>query len=177
MLYIVKPEAGCQGKGIFLVKNLDDLQRRTDNMMRTQKKEHIEQVQKEEDQNQAKKYQGAVQEEAENPHSELIHVEPKRQLHNNSYVVQKYLKYPALWKGHKFDFRIYVLITSVVDPMAIFLYHDGLVRLASQEYKCSNNLNDVYTHLTNYSLNKKNSQFDGANMKLKVSDVLKGEIS
>jgi len=33
--------------------------------------------------------------------------------------------------GHKYDFRIYVLITSVISPMCIFLYEDGLVRLAS----------------------------------------------
>jgi len=49
-------------------------------------------------------------------------------------VVQKYLKTPALWKGHKFDFRIYVLVTSVIDPMTVFLYQDGLVRLASHKY-------------------------------------------
>ena len=33
--------------------------------------------------------------------------------------------------GHKYDFRIYVLITSVITPMKIFIYEDGLVRLAS----------------------------------------------
>lgn len=53
---------------------------------------------------------------------------------NNTYVVQKYLKHPALIDGHKFDFRIYVLVTQVVDPLTVFLYHDGLVRLASEEY-------------------------------------------
>jgi tubulin polyglutamylase TTLL6/13 len=53
---------------------------------------------------------------------------------NNTYVVQKYIKHPALIDGHKFDFRIYVLVTSVVDPLTIFLYDDGLVRLASEKY-------------------------------------------
>lgn len=41
---------------------------------------------------------------------------------DSNFVVQKYIKSPALWKGHKFDFRIYVLVTSVIDPMTIFLY-------------------------------------------------------
>ena len=49
----------------------------------------------------------------------------------NQYIVQKYIKKPALHMGHKYDFRIYVLITSVISPMSIFLYNDGLVRLAS----------------------------------------------
>jgi hypothetical protein len=58
-------------------------------------------------------------------------VEPPASMEkNNTYVVQKYIKHPALIDGHKFDFRIYVLVTSVVDPLTIFLYDDGLVRLA-----------------------------------------------
>ena len=78
----------------------------------------------------------------------------------NSFVVQKYLNKPALWEGHKYDFRIYVLVTSVIDPMTIFLYEDGLVRLASEKYNNSGNFSDPYIHLTNYSLNKKNDAFD-----------------
>lgn len=53
--------------------------------------------------------------------------------------MQKYIRKPALWKDHKYDFRIYVLITSVIDPMTIFIYNDGLVRLASEKYNCSKN--------------------------------------
>ena len=44
--------------------------------------------------------------------------------------------------------------------MTIFLYKDGLVRLASEKYTGSKNMQDVYVHLTNYSLNKKNNNFD-----------------
>ena len=58
--------------------------------------------------------------------------------------MQKYIKYPALWKQHKYDVRIYVLITSVVEPMSIFLYNDGLVRLASEMYSGMKNTSDVY---------------------------------
>ena len=90
------------------------------------------------------------------------------------FVVQKYVKQPALINGHKYDFRIYVLVTSVIDPMTIFLFKDGLVRLASEKYDLKNNVNDMYSHLTNYSLNKKNEAFDGSEHKLKVTDVLKG---
>ena len=47
----------------------------------------------------------------------------------------------------------------MIDPMQVFIYKDGLVRLASEKYNKSN-INDVFTHLTNYSLNKKNQAFN-----------------
>lgn len=89
---------------------------------------------------------------------------------DNSYVVQKYIKQPALWNDHKYDFRIYVLITTVIDPMTIFVFKDGLVRLASEKYS-NKNLTDVFVHLTNYSLNKKNDNYS-EDFKLKISDCL-----
>jgi hypothetical protein len=84
------------------------------------------------------------------------------------------MKYPALINGHKFDFRIYVLITSVIEPLSIFLFRDGLVRLASEKYNPNKNISDMFTHLTNYSLNKKNQNFDGDKHKLTLSQCLKG---
>ena len=71
-----------------------------------------------------------------------------------------------------------MLITSVIDPMTIFLYQDGLVRLASEKYdQSSKTVNDPYTHLTNYSLNKKNKNFDNQSHKLKLTDCLRGIMS
>lgn len=58
--------------------------------------------------------------------------------------------------------------------MQIFLFQDGLVRLASEPYDVSKDLNDAFTHLTNYSLNKNNKKFDDANHKLRLSDCLRG---
>ena len=82
--------------------------------------------------------------------------------------------------GHKFDFRIYVLVTSVIDPMTVYLFKDGLVRLASEPYELSNSkesLQDLYMHLTNYSLNKRNDNFDSQKHKLRLSDVLAGGVA
>jgi tubulin polyglutamylase TTLL6/13 len=104
-------------------------------------------------------------------------LEPEVFQRDHSYVVQKYLKAPALWLGHKFDFRIYVLITSVVDPMTIYLYNDGLVRLASEKYQGCSNHHDAFVHLTNYSLNKKNNNFDDVNHKLRLKDCLQGTLT
>ena len=62
--------------------------------------------------------------------------------------------------------------------MTIYLYQDGLVRLASEKYdQSSKTVHDPYTHLTNYSLNKKNKNFDGQSHKLKLTDCLRGIMS
>ena len=87
------------------------------------------------------------------------------------------MKNPALYRGHKYDFRIYVLITSAISPMAIFLYNDGLVRLASEKYNANANFEDHFVHLTNYSLNKDNNNFNEDVHKLRLKDVLKGEMT
>lgn len=94
----------------------------------------------------------------------------------NSYIVQKYIKKPALFRGHKYDFRIYVLITSVISPMTIFLYDDGIVRLASDKYNAEADFDDPFVHLTNYSLNKNSKTFDSKKHKLRLKDVLRGEM-
>jgi len=57
------------------------------------------------------------------------------------------------------------------------LYDDGLVRLASEKYDQSKNFEDHYVHLTNYSLNKDNVEFDESKHKLRVKDVLRGELT
>ncbi|KAG8555279.1 hypothetical protein GDO81_017654 [Engystomops pustulosus] len=48
-------------------------------------------------------------------------------------IVQEYLDKPFLLEGYKFDLRIYILVTSC-DPLRIFLYNDGLVRMGTEKY-------------------------------------------
>lgn len=45
--------------------------------------------------------------------------------------------------------------------MRIYVYQDGLVRFATQQYVApsSNNLNNICMHLTNYAINKGNPNF------------------
>jgi len=76
------------------------------------------------------------------------------------FVVQKYLNNPYLIEGLKFDLRLYVLLAGV-DPMRIFLYNDGLVRLATSPYKPadSRNIKNLQMHLTNYAINKFSKNF------------------
>jgi hypothetical protein len=61
--------------------------------------------------------------------------------------------------------------------MQLFLFDDGLVRLASEKYDSSKSYEDHYVHLTNYSLNKDNAQFDESLHKLRLKNVLKGELT
>ncbi|XP_068429016.1 tubulin monoglutamylase TTLL4 [Clinocottus analis] len=74
-------------------------------------------------------------------------------------LVQKYLHKPYLISGNKFDLRIYVYVTCY-DPLRIYIFSDGLVRFASCKYSSSmKTLGNKFMHLTNYSVNKKNSEY------------------
>ncbi|TKS67658.1 Tubulin polyglutamylase TTLL4 [Collichthys lucidus] len=74
-------------------------------------------------------------------------------------LVQKYLHKPYLISGNKFDLRIYVYVTSF-EPLRIYIFSDGLVRFASCKYSSSmKTLSNKFMHLTNYSVNKKNSEY------------------
>jgi len=73
----------------------------------------------------------------------------------SGYVVSKYISKPHLLRGYKYDLRLYVLVTSF-DPLKIYLFQDGLVRLATVPYSTSKaSLKQRFVHLTNYSVNKK----------------------
>ena len=75
-------------------------------------------------------------------------------------IAQEYLQNPLLIDSLKFDLRIYVLVTGC-DPLRIFIHEEGLARFATEEYEAPNkyNMDDIYVHLTNYSINKNNPNF------------------
>ena len=76
------------------------------------------------------------------------------------YVAQRYLHKPYLIEGLKFDLRVYVLLYGV-DPLRIFIYQEGLCRLATDVYAppVQSNLNNLFMHLTNYAINKNSNKF------------------
>jgi len=76
------------------------------------------------------------------------------------YVVQEYIERPLLIDKMKFDLRLYVLLLGV-DPLRIFLFKDGLARLATTPYSkpTENNMNNMCMHLTNYAINKNSLGF------------------
>lgn len=76
------------------------------------------------------------------------------------YVAQRYIHKPLLIDGLKFDLRIYVLVYGC-DPLRIFIYKDGLARLATEKYQPPKmlNLSNLFMHLTNYAINKNSDKF------------------
>jgi len=60
----------------------------------------------------------------------------------------------------KFDLRLYVLVIGI-DPMRIYLSHEGLARLSTKLYEevDDQNLDDMLMHLTNYAINKHSAKF------------------
>ena len=74
-------------------------------------------------------------------------------------LASKYIANPHLINGLKYDLRMYVLVTNF-NPLKVYLYNDGLVRFATEKYSTDPRLlTKKYVHLTNFSVNKKNTNF------------------
>lgn len=70
---------------------------------------------------------------------------------NQNLIAQKYIADPVLYKGHKFDFRMYMLVSSV-NPLKIY-YHDGFLRVSLEKYDKTSLQENM--HKTNTELSKK----------------------
>lgn len=66
-------------------------------------------------------------------------------------MAQKYISNPDLLEGHKYDFRIYMLIAST-DPLILY-YHDGFLRVSLLKFDRHSSEKSV--HFANTNLAKK----------------------
>lgn len=88
-----------------------------------------------------------------------------------AYVVQRYLQYPLLIGGKKFDMRLYALVSSF-SPLKVFIYRRGFARFTNSRY--SSNPQDIYNgfmHLTNVAIQKTAENYDertGGKMELQA---------
>lgn len=75
-------------------------------------------------------------------------------------VIQEYISNPLLLDSLKFDMRLYVLVASY-DPVEVYISKTGLTRSCTVPYQSPtvDNLNNDYMHLTNYAVNKNNSNY------------------
>ena len=74
---------------------------------------------------------------------------------SNKIILQKYIEKPLLYNGRKFDMRLWVLLTH---KMEIYLFREGHLKATSFNYSLENN--DLYIHLTNYSVQKYCDNFE-----------------
>jgi tubulin polyglutamylase TTLL9 len=85
-----------------------------------------------------------------------------------AYVVQRYLQQPLLIGGKKFDMRLYTLVTSF-SPLKAYTYRRGFARFTNSRY--SNDINDIFKHLTNVAIQKTADNYDertGGKMELQA---------
>ena len=83
---------------------------------------------------------------------------------NNKYIkkidnviVQKYIECPLLYKGRKFDIRIWVLFIFKDEKLSLYVFKEGHLKATCDQFDI--NSSNLYIHLTNYSVQKHNSNF------------------
>ena len=72
-------------------------------------------------------------------------------------IVQKYIENPLIISNRKFDIRQWVLVTCL-NPLVIWMWKEPYVRFGAEDYKMDD-LNNIYSHLTNNSIAKHSKQF------------------
>lgn len=84
-------------------------------------------------------------------------------------VVSEYISRPLCIDGFKFDLRVYVLVTSFC-PLRAFVAKEGLARFATESYSSSSS--NMYSHLTNATLNKKSRHWENGAFKWKLTELI-----
>ena len=74
---------------------------------------------------------------------------------NSSVIIQKYIEKPLCYKGRKCDMRLWVLLTW---DFNVYLFKEGHFKATSVPYDV--NSQNSYVHLTNYSVQKYNENFE-----------------
>ena len=72
-------------------------------------------------------------------------------------VVQKYIENPLIINKRKFDIRQWVLVTSL-NPLVIWMWKEPYLRFGAEDY-IMDDLNNIYSHLTNNSIAKHSTQY------------------
>ena len=81
---------------------------------------------------------------------------------NNNIVLQKYIENPLIIHKKKFDIRQWVLITSI-HPLTIWQWEEPYLRFSAENYDIEN-INNIYSHLTNNSIAKHSENYNKENL-------------
>ena len=131
--WIVKPPDLFQGMGIKVLKDFKEINAHCQNIFNGIEKVSVE-------------------------HEEYCkknNIEIKPAIYKSEFIlIQKYLDSPLLYYGRKFDIRCYVLVDYCFN---VYMCREGHLKACSQKY----DLNDlsIFTHITNYSLQKRCKDF------------------
>ena len=75
-----------------------------------------------------------------------------------SYIIQKYIERPLLFKGRKFDIRCYALLQTVNGNLQGYYYNEGYIRTSCKEFTLKNVTNRMI-HLTNDAVQKRSDDY------------------
>ena len=77
----------------------------------------------------------------------------------NNLLIQKYIEQPLLYHKRKFDIRIWVLFTFIncENKYEVYVFKEGHLKACSDEFDIHSD--DLFIHLTNYSVQKHNKNF------------------
>jgi len=140
-VYIVKPDGGARGQGIYLALSLDDIEEASEGFSL---------------EDGAVDAGGDVGGGGDDDDDDDGEIQPSSPTARRPVMVQAYLPRPLLMDGRKFDLRIYILVTSVYPTLRVFIYKQGLVRFATVKYEApsESNVGQRRMFLTNYAVNK-----------------------
>ena len=83
----------------------------------------------------------------------------KKENKYNHLIIQKYIEDPCLYLDRKFDIRIWVLFTYLSKDyrFEVYVFKEGHLKACSETFNI--NSDDLFVHLTNYSVQKYNKNF------------------
>ncbi|ORC92625.1 putative tubulin tyrosine ligase protein [Trypanosoma theileri] len=128
-IWIMKPPAKAQGKGIFLFSKISQ----------------IAEWRKDYKQRQG----GAVGDKSGSNLYGSEQVEP--------YLAQRYIDNPHLVGGKKYDLRVYVLVTGY-SPLVVWLHRTGFARFCHQRFSLKD-IENTFIHVTNVAVQKTNPKY------------------
>ena len=71
-----------------------------------------------------------------------------------SYIIQKYIEKPLLYKNRKFDIRTFTMMCTINGNLQGYWYTDGYFRTSSREFSLKN-ISNKFIHLTNDAVQKR----------------------